>query len=559
MRRIGSLIFIIVFAVGKPFVSNALATAAGGLQTIALSGEAAPGAPSSRTFEGFTDVVINDHGEAAFVATLNGAQPPYFGEGIWTWQAGSGLHAEAVVGTIAPSSGSRTFSTIFGPVLNNNGDVAFRATTKSGSSLIDGLWTNSGGGVLKQVMMNGALATPAGAGWRFSEINPTSNYQYPAMNDSGRVAFAAFLTSSLPGVNPIHSVWEWTSAGGLQLAARAGNSPTGVTDGAYLVQTTSPSINSAGTTAYIGYLDGPGVTPATGDSIVKSVAPGSAALFARNGDSAPGVPGATLQNVDSPLINDAGHTFFRAQLSTVPSVYHHGIWSDRSGSLAKLHAYGEHPPGVPADGKFNSFAAGFAVNNQDRLAFVGYFDASDVSGGFNEGGIFSEGRTGALELIAREGSQAPGLPLGKYFRDFGAVALNDRGQTVFRGYVGGPSASDPNFFAIFAQDVDGQVKLVAAEGQTIDVDDGPGIDMRQIVGVGFYERSGDPTYAGGINNLGQISFAAYFADGSSGAFVTNVVAVPEPTSASLLCLIGVVAGFRRGAKSQREYHQCISE
>jgi hypothetical protein len=46
--------------------------------------------------------------------------------------------------------------------------------------------------------------------------------------------------------------------------------------------------------------------------------------------------------------------------------------------------------------------------------------------------------------------------------------------------------------------------------------------------------------------LGQVSFEARFTDGSSGVFVSNLVAVPEPAGAVPLALVLAAVVSRRG-------------
>jgi hypothetical protein len=49
-------------------------------------------------------------------------------------------------------------------------------------------------------------------------------------------------------------------------------------------------------------------------------------------------------------------------------------------------------------------------------------------------------------------------------------------------------------------------------------------DVRTIEGLGLV----------GFNNVGQIEFHAQFTDGSEGIFISNLIAIPEPSSMLLL-------------------------
>ena len=80
------------------------------------------------------------------------------------------------------------------------------------------------------------------------------------------------------------------------------------------------------------------------------------------------------------------------------------------------------------------------------------------------------------------------------------------------------------------------MQLIARRGDLLEV--APG-DFRTISGLnlvnGFSLDSGTGNSDGrpsGFNNLGQLAFQASFTDGSSGIFVSNLVAVPEPDAAA---------------------------
>ena len=79
--------------------------------------------------------------------------------------------------------------------------------------------------------------------------------------------------------------------------------------------------------------------------------------------------------------------------------------------------------------------------------------------------------------------------------------------------------------------------LIAREGDLLDVDDGPRTDFRKVSFLNF-NRPNRLRIArtSGFNDLGQVAFRATFTDGTSGVFVSNLVAVPEPSSLALLAL-----------------------
>ena len=82
---------------------------------------------------------------------------------------------------------------------------------------------------------------------------------------------------------------------------------------------------------------------------------------------------------------------------------------------------------------------------------------------------------------------------------------------------------------IWAQDIDGTLRLILRKGDLLDVDNGPGIDLRTVDGLAAslnYEEGFD--FAKSFNDRGEFALYASFPGFSQGVFVSNLVAVPEP-------------------------------
>ncbi len=72
------------------------------------------------------------------------------------------------------------------------------------------------------------------------------------------------------------------------------------------------------------------------------------------------------------------------------------------------------------------------------------------------------------------------------------------------------------------------MQLIARTSDLLEL--APG-DFRTISFLGFVSGTGNSDgRPSGFNNLGQLAFLASFTDGSSGIFVSNLVAVPEPSA-----------------------------
>jgi len=151
-----------------------------------------------------------------------------------------------------------------------------------------------------------------------------------------------------------------------------------------------------------------------------------------------------------------------------------------------------------------------------------------------------------LRTVALSEDAAPGTDAGVNFDSLSSPVLNGAGQTAFRAGLTGTGVDGNNDEGIFAEDLLGVLTLIAREGDLLDVDDGIGIDLRTISTIGFSGATGNEDgRASGFNDLGQLVFSASFTDGTSGIFVSNLVAVPEPASLTLLALGGLSLLHRR--------------
>jgi len=104
-----------------------------------------------------------------------------------------------------------------------------------------------------------------------------------------------------------------------------------------------------------------------------------------------------------------------------------------------------------------------------------------------------------------------------------------------------------NAVGIWATDRTGALQLIARTGDLLEV--APG-DFRTIIDfadfldnyAGSGNSDGRPS---GLNNLGQVAFGASFTDGASGIFVSNRVAVPEPSAISTILVGALCLNFHR--------------
>ncbi len=256
---------------------------------------------------------------------------------------------------------------------------------------------------------------------------------------------------------------------------------------------------------------------------------------ALSGDVAPGTSD-SFTGFSVPALNNAGQTAFAGGLNS-SSASDSGIWSEGGGSgLALVAREGNTAPGT--SDKFVLFNSP-VLNNAGQTAFSGRLNSSSGT----DSGIWSEGGGSGLALVARWGNTAPGT--SDSFRFLNSPVLNSAGQTAF---VGGLNSSAGTDRGIWAEDLLGVLTLIAREGDLLDVDDGSGTDLRTISRLSFIANTGNGDgRASGFNDLGQLAFLARFTDGTSGVFLSDLVAIPEPSSVvlSALGLFGLLATRRR--------------
>ncbi|MBA3483847.1 MAG: hypothetical protein H0T51_18740 [Pirellulales bacterium] len=526
------------------------AAATGALRTVALSGQPAPGTPSMAGFNAFSYTpVLNAAGQTAFLATLQlgGDVTTENQFGIWS-EGGGALALVARQGSPAPGTpdGVSYGSSLTSIGLNNAGQTAFGGSLQGVGVIEDtdaGIWSELNG-PLELVAREGSQAPGAPAGAIFRSVGSTR-----LVDD--RIAFTAGLQIGSGGVTGNDDTGVWSGNGGiLDLVAREGShapgTPTGVIFSHFFLSWT-PALGAGGQTGFSGFLR-TGVSGATSsdDTGVWSEMDGALTLVAREGSQAPGLPvGVKFSNFgpDFRAINGTGLVAFRGVLQFgegVPGLNDSGIWSQRSGPLALVAREGDQAPGTPAGIVFGHFSNAPVLNAAGHTAFVGTLQRGDGGVTFsNNSGIWSD-RSGTLELVAREGNQAPGTPSGTNF-DFmprnSSIILNAAGQmAVFASLQSGSGGvNSSNNSGIWAEDVAGVLRLIVRTGDMLEV--APS-DFRTVSSLSFRGDSGNEDGRGsGFNDLGQVAFSATFTDGSSGVFVSNLATVPEPMSLAL----GIVA------------------
>lgn len=537
------------------------------LRTVALSGQTAPSGTGEQQLNTFGAPVLNEHGRTAFRGAMKvGVGGVTIDNDTCIWSEGdNGL--KLVVREQSPAAGTdstfKSFSLSHDPLINSVGDTAFRATVNvppvAGYS--GGFW----------VEHQGSLALVAHAGYHppatppetvFDNV-PYGNYYY-AFNDLGHVVLEADTDPSRTQPGNTRGMWKYVDGALSPLVVENLQSPTMIAGIKFSNSLGWVVLNDSSQTAFIARLSAGegGVTNNNDEGLWRGDIQ-SPHLVAREGDQAAGVPsGVSYGSFANGGIgfNRIGQTAFIAYLqgdiTQVTSANDSALWSEGGGTLHLVAREGTHAPGTPDGTYFADFDEDFVdsptlssipvLNSAGRIAF--FADLKRGAGGVtaaNDLGIWYE-ESGTLTMLARTGERAPGTPAGVVFDSFGLevvidsyvgeAAINSAGQIAFLGTLrsSDSSVTPLNDAGIWAMDRNGVLQLIAREGNKIDVDNGPTLDLRTISTLSF--RGGGSTEDGrrsAFNDLGQLAFQATFVDGTAGIFVSNLVAVPESTNVLL--------------------------
>jgi hypothetical protein len=303
--------------------------------------------------------------------------------------------------------------------------------------------------------------------------------------------------------------------------------------------------------AFTAKVIGADVTPEN-DHGIWSYANGTLGLALREGAAAPGLSGAVFgglsETFSSLVINNQGRMAFRANAiqagGSIPTPAGMGIWSNAAGSLALVAKVGDQAAGAPAGVSFLSLGNPL-MSNSGQVVFTSSVAGSGVDS-TNDIGVWIQ-RGSQLELVAREGAHAPGLPDGVVFTGFSNVSMNDAGQVAFQATL--RTASVPiSHQGIWATDPNGVLRLVVLSGDTYELS--PGNPLRLGAGLTFLGgSSGSDGRPSAFNARGEIAFAAVFFGGVEALFVA--AAVPEPASPLLIALAVVTLGPARRRRFRR--------
>ncbi|MFI4861178.1 MAG: choice-of-anchor tandem repeat NxxGxxAF-containing protein [Phycisphaerales bacterium JB063] len=495
---------------------------AGTYETMVLSGTPAPGTEAGTTFWIFQGPAINNAGEISFGARLQGLAivSGVNDSGVWTMGAEGisfvGRNGDSAVGTDA--------GVLYGPVsqpqINETGQYYYSSTMTGPGVTTENnraVWINRTGSQ-EILLREGDAAAGLPAGLVYTDVIQTF------LNDLGHFAFRSNLTG--PGVNDTNNHGIWTDVGGsFALLARAGDAAPGTEPGVTFSLLSLAGLNNQGRVLLYGRLEGNSIDQTNNSGIWTDIG-GTLGLMVRAGDEAPGVgPSVSFGGMIPSTgfgMNGAEQVVFSAHLSGpgIDVTNRTSIWVGSQDTLRLVVQYGKPIPGVEPGVVLQS-SFDLVLNDLGQVAFGGYLDGPDIDLS-NDGGLWFE-QDGILTLIARDGEQAVGTQLGTVYRAINGHTLNDTGQIAFRAVLTGDGVDENNDRAVYATDTNGELILVAREGELFDVDDDPLTeDLRTISSANAYvEATGMAGRSGSFNDHGQLGISLGFTDGTWGIFIAN--------------------------------------
>lgn len=553
-------------------------------RTVALSGTDGvygPGLGSGEMFN-FVDgaPALNASGQVAFRGSSlasTGGLP----NGVWMRPDATNTSFNtnlAIEGGAQPGGGVYTGPNSYNTIhINNAGAVAFRLGTGKGVFASDGV-------TMKRVALAGDIAP--GTGSATYAATPIAS-GFPLFNQAGAAAFVGSLTTT-SGTPPVTITAPNNNASAIFIGSGDNtNNPNGSvmpvvrgTDWFASLGGTSAdtkigtfsgltmTFNGNGHYAITSVLQGSAVVTGTGASS-NSVAlisnrTGSNEAIARVGNAAPDSTGAASVDVfrtfgaDRIAINNLGHVGFTASLrqgatQSVASAIFTDVgggplrrFASAAGAIGNVYAFNDNTTPLAEFGSITYGASAtfsnVMLNGNDEMVFT----ANMSSGGAT---VLKRDAMGNLHRVVRVGDNLLGgidpLTTGgtgvSTVSGISNVSVNLLGQVAYTTNLTGPgvSAGLGNGSALWAQDLDGSLLLIARTGTTF-VD---ALGNSHIVSqIGFGGSANQDGQVSSFSDTGDLAFRLSFTDGSSGIFVTHV---PAPGAAGLLGLAGLMAARRR--------------
>jgi hypothetical protein len=194
--------------------------------TVAREGDRVPGIGRLSGFGKHPTPALSDGGVVAFAAAVAGGKTV---EGIFAWSAGR-LRPVALTGNPAPGMPSSVLAALDSPAVNARGDIVFLATVRRGRESVDAIFV-SVGGTLRKVVAQGDAAPAGGTFAAFGPpvINARGAVAFAAVVEGKAVPGGVFVASG-ERIQMVVGAGDETPIGGIfaKFSERATLSDAGV-------------------------------------------------------------------------------------------------------------------------------------------------------------------------------------------------------------------------------------------------------------------------------------------------------------------------------------------
>jgi hypothetical protein len=487
------------------------AAAASSLRLVAQTGKIYQGTTGPRSFSSFNASHVDAKGSVTFDVSYSTNIWGTTDIGIWSERSGGQLTELVHSGDLHPA-GTTPYRFLLADSFSDEGTIAFTDEIPDApNGPRKAIWVGLPGEELRLVAVNKPLS-----GVTVPEVYDFGNYlRVQDVSPFGHVAMTS-TTNWIYLASPDGSVR--TIAGS--------NIPVPGIPGAQFGSLTMPRLNDHGQIVWRSLLSNVEIN--TQFSIWKELTPNDRKLVARQGNVAPGTAGDIFYRFYTSSLDNAGNVAFSGQ--TFSSGF--GLWTETTAQgMRSVFVEGDAAPGTELGVTFG--------NNGPTMAEPAYGSSGDIAFRSrvvgpgttvdNNSGIWAfDGDD--LRLVARAGSPAPGTDPGVVFGGLyssSTYSVNQRGQVAFLGFLTGPGVNDNNSRGLWAETPQGELKLIARQGDVFTNDQG---QQSILYGLSFVPS--------GFGDNGHLVFRASFRGTNDwGVFVSNLVAVPEPNCLALSTMV----------------------
>ena len=385
---------------------------------------------------------------------------------------------------------------------------------------------------------------PGTVGATYAQAFSSFSQQSNGINDQGRLYFSGSLTggdtSTTTGSNN-QSGWFAGLPAGIEMIQRKGSPVNGV-PGAIAIDTSATmgfvsQMNSSGAFLYeVVMSNTQGTATVTNDRAYLVHTPGvGSTVLVREGDVAPGCNGATFNaetgdawsaGLGGNAFNRNGQTVFSSTLrggDVSGTTNNVGLFMGSPGNLQLVVREGMNAPGT--DAQFQAFQTSNAIiNNNGQVMFQGILTGG-TSTTANDTGVWM-GTPGNLVLVAREGDAAPSSGGGTLASLSGtSIYFNDQGRVMFTNSPTGGTVTG----LWYIWDAVGGIQPLTINGSQYEVAPGVFKTLQSVSTTSFNNTDGASLIFG---HTGKIALKLGFTD-ATGAVV--IVTLPTTTPATTYC------------------------